>query len=67
MKFYIARDKDGTLCLYEHEPERYELSGSFCDENCEGPDGMLMELPKYEYPEVTWENSPVECELVTKI
>lgn len=56
MKLYIARDKDGSLCLHDEEPH--------CSENgvWYSPK-QLMYLPKNEYLEITFENSPQQVEL----
>lgn len=62
MELWIARDKDGTLVLYENRPVKYDES--FVDENTK--QGMLSELPRYYYPQVTFENSPMEVELKLK-
>lgn len=56
MKLWIARDKDGSLCLYYEEP--YKCRGFFlCDMN----NGMWLDRTLF--PEVTFENSPQEVEL----
>lgn len=73
-KFWIARDKDNKLCWFWYKPERKD--GKFVV-NLDQFDvdfvsnltleTLLKELDPDLFPEVTWENSPVECELVTKI
>lgn len=63
MKLYIARDKDGSLFLYDTKPIRgWEYFYSRRGLN----DGI--ELNQYTFIEVTWENSPkrVELKLVEK-
>ena len=61
MKMYIARDKDGGgLWLYESEPIRQgERFVPTCFEDCK-------KLHCTSFPEVTFENSPQEVELVLK-
>ena len=54
---YVARNKNGSLYLYERCPRRgesyfYAGSGSW-----DKP------LSRDTFPEVTWENSPVQVEL----
>lgn len=54
MKFWIARDKDGTLLIHLYEPiidglEWISLDYRIIDKNL--------------FPEVTFENSPHEVEL----
>lgn len=56
MKLWIARDKNEKIFLYREEPmksEKHEMFGG----------RPLMNLPKEEYPEVTWDNSPQQVEL----
>ena len=55
LSVWIARDKDGELCLYKSKPWRNGLCFDF--------DDMFMIMDKDMYPEITWENSPKEFEL----
>jgi hypothetical protein len=66
---WIARDEDGDLLAFASKPVRSEseffASEIWTDvfdeeysEYCEGT--PFVQLPKHFYPEVTWENSPVE-------
>lgn len=48
---YLARDEDGSLWCYLDKPQRGESEFMIGD--------MSFELDKADYPEVTWENSPV--------
>ena len=60
MRFWIARDKDGLLYLYDNMPEKrseYFLSYTGYDD---------MPLDSRLFPEVTFENSPREVELKLK-
>lgn len=63
MKLWIARDRDGTLCLYKEKP-RLDISYWY-DHFC-GLDGCVAELDTNNFPSVTFENSPqmVEVKLV---
>lgn len=57
MKLYIARDKDGSLNLYDNTPEKrseYFLPYVGYDD---------MPLDNRLFPEVTFDNSPQEVEL----
>lgn len=61
-KAWIARDKDGKLCLYRHRP--IKQYGIFCSID------VMREyllLPENMLPECTWDNSPIEVELTIKI
>lgn len=61
MKFWIARDKDGELCLYKTKPWKRENTDYHNDEfDC---DDYFMDIDKDLFPEVTFENSPQEVEL----
>lgn len=60
MKMWIARNKDGSLALFRYKPWkiRYDTFDKL-RRDC-------IELDKKLYPEVTFENSPKEAELVIK-
>ena len=60
---WIARDKDGMLCAYNKKPDRYAFEGIWQPEN--GNVSNCGVLDGDWFPEVTWENSPIE--LVPKI
>ena len=57
MKIWIARDFDDYIFLHTKEPKL--LDGEWSSER------VLM-LNKTDFPEVTFENSPQEIELVIK-
>lgn len=57
---YIARDKDGTLCLYKGKPSRYD--GFFDNDSYYS----AIYLDSHLFPEITWENSPQEIEITIK-
>lgn len=58
MEYYITRDKSGILMVSEKEPKLWENNKEFVAE-----DGEYMILPEDEFPEVTFENSPMKVEL----
>lgn len=55
LSVWIARDKNGELCLYKSKPCR-------CGQ-CFDFDEVFMPMDEDMYPEITWENSPKEFEL----
>ena len=60
MKIWIARDKDNRLYLYQYKPKKevYVFKAeSYLS---------CWQIPFTEFPEVTFENSPREVELVIK-
>ena len=57
---WIARDAIGTLWLYEKKPQK--LQTIFLG----GAQNKSMQLFDDTFPEVTFENSPKEVELVIK-
>lgn len=60
-KIYIARNKDGTLVIYEGKPVyNKELHTFICDD---GNGDIVHLVNKDLYHEVTYENSPVELKL----
>ena len=56
---WVARDKDDNLWLYTHKP-RKSLSYFYESANCKGS----MEIDNEKYPEITFENSPIQVRLV---
>lgn len=62
MKLWIARDEDGSLYLFKDKPHiEDDGEGQFW---CSVEDSMRLNVRAY--PEVTFENSPMEVELVLK-
>lgn len=61
MEYWIARDKDKELNLYEEKPIR--LNAVFSG----GSNSRFIgTLPTSLFPEITWENSPQLVELKLK-
>lgn len=62
MRLWLARDKNGGLYLFQLKPKRV---GSYWDNEVEdfGYTECIELNPKY-FKYVTWENSPVEFDLV---
>lgn len=58
MRLWIARDLFGGLFLYDMKPTRADMTFI--------TNGSFMYLDKEKYPEVTWENSPIEVETLIK-
>ena len=59
---YVARDKNGSLFLYEKEPDRddkYEVFISHDDVNC-------YEIDADSFPDVTWETEPRKVEIIIR-
>ena len=52
---WIARDRDGSLWLYGNKPKK--LVNMFVED---GEYESLGTIDDYQFPEVTWENSPKE-------
>lgn len=61
---WIARDKDGLLYLWKEKPKRIEERGWFNTEK--GHLGVVGDLNTSDFPEVTYENSPMQVELKLK-
>lgn len=60
MKFWVARDLDGTLVLSNRQPY---LPNKCYDFFYFGDDASLYYLDRNMFPEVTFENSPKEVEI----
>lgn len=56
MKYWIARDTNDLLFLYDEKPNLEKLYGCWYSDNC-------FKLNTDEFPEITFENSPQEVEL----
>ena len=58
MKVWLARDESGALFIHRHKPEkrRYDRQGVVWEST------DYWQLYHRDYPEVTFENSPVEAE-----
>ena len=67
MKVWIARDDDnGQIVAYDHKPIRNGYMGYFTC--CIYPfEGKAKILDDALFPEITWDNSPVEMELDIKL
>ena len=65
MKLWIARDKNGELCLYRNKPELVKIEENTNDEFWQdsSTDGYYCYLDNNEFPEVTFGNSPQEIGL----
>lgn len=57
MKFWVARDEEGALYLYDDVPEK--LTKCFIQQGYK----EVMKLSDDLFPEITFENSPQEIEL----
>lgn len=65
MEYYIARDKNGYLYLFNNEPE-ITNNDTFISSKRDTNFSSCLYIDKNLFPEVTWENSPrkVKIELV---
>lgn len=63
MKLWIARDRDGRLYLHPIKPYLINVKPEAYWNN---EDENWMQLREEDFPEVTFENSPMEVELVLK-
>lgn len=64
MRYWIGRDKDGGLYLYNYKPRKNEILERFtCSIKPDGEWSEEYELDSHLFPEVTFENSPQEVEI----
>lgn len=56
---WVARDKRGTLRLFDKRPVRLKWFGEWL--------GGIGYLNPEDFPEITWENSPQKVELTMRI
>ena len=62
---WIARDKDGCLYFYEEKPWRQEIDKMWIDfpiylDYKLDDIGCITQLDSDLYPELTWDNEPIE-------
>ena len=65
MKMWICRNKNGSLALFEDEPE-YDDVWDWWNPSRSSSQNVPVYLNMMLFPEVTFENSPMEVELVLK-
>lgn len=65
MRVWLARDNNGDLSFYDKKPKR--MKNFFLPSSRKMESLSWFVLPKDEFPEVTWENSPQEYELEYKL
>jgi hypothetical protein len=58
--YYVTRDKNGDLYLFAALPERSRE----CWWAESGIDGTYLRLDKAQFPDVTWESSPLPVKIV---
>jgi len=65
---YVARDEMGTLFLYDKKPVRVKrsLPESQFDWGDYWASNDCIELDEHLFPELTWEQEPIEVELIKK-
>ena len=63
MKLWLARDRSGALFVYSELPVRKENLFLLESRSDDPYAPRLMVLDENSYPEVTWENSPIEVKL----
>lgn len=64
MKAWIARDRDGRLYIHSHKP--YLVNKQFEFPFWHNEDENWLRCRDTDFPEVTFENSPVEVEIIEK-
>lgn len=57
---WVARDRDGSLSLYQSYPERQENLGYWRDGLGES------ELSEMDFPSLSWQDDPIEVEITIK-
>ena len=63
MKFWIARDKDGSLWMYDNEPVLRSENSFGVKSGHNGKTKPAKSLQDWHFPEVTFENSPQLVEI----
>lgn len=65
MIVWMARDKDGNLSIFDRKPLRKKAF--FLPSTRRGELLSWWVFPKEMFPDVTWENSPIQYELEMKL
>lgn len=60
---WLARNKDGTLCLFNDKPTINHSKISWTVKNCDYGYPIWNEKMIARFPDVTWENSPVAVDI----
>lgn len=60
-EWFAARDKNGTLHIFQVEPRKIIDRGVWWDR-----DYMSIEISENDFPELTWEDDPIKVELTIK-
>lgn len=55
-KLWIARNANGSLFMYEKKPRR-------CHDLKTWQSGRFCQMPKHLFPDLTWEDEPIEVEI----
>lgn len=58
---WVARDRNGSLALYQSIPERLENLGYWRDGL-----GGEFDLSETDFPSLTWDDEPIEVEITIK-
>lgn len=59
--WFAARNKNGILHIFQVEPRKIIDEGIWWDR-----DYMSIELSENDFPELTWEDEPIEVELTIR-
>lgn len=62
---WIARDKDGSLYLYEEKPVRIDC-GDYWSFRDLDDNPICCEIDGYLFPELTWDSEPIELVIKEK-
>lgn len=62
---WVARDKDGELNLFITKPQRSDAIG-YNYENWDSYNEHWISLDSKLFPDLTWDDEPIEVELVRK-
>ena len=60
---WLARNKDGTLCLFNDKPTINHSKTSWAVKNCDYGYPIWNGKMIARFPDVTWENSPVAVDI----
>lgn len=65
-KCWIARCEDGALALYYSPNRFFRRTGDNMNGYWESETGICMLIDRKFFPELKWENEPIEVELTIK-
>ena len=66
IKGWLVRDKDDNTAIYSKKPKRGKTEWIDCSRS-PSKSSCILSFNKIMFPEITWENEPIELEITINI